>query len=117
VIEGNSISYNGTFGLALAPDSDPNRFNRATANHLIGNGQDGIWVNYRSLGSMVAGNVAVRNGDDGMDVENPATTVRANVLFDNLDLGVEAIPGTRDGGGNIASGNGRPIGCTVVICR
>ncbi len=117
LIQGNSISYNGMVGLAIAPDSDPNRFNRATANQLIGNRQDGLWVNQRSLGSVVARNVALRNGDDGIDVENPATTVRANALLDNSDLGVEAIPGTRDGGGNIAARNGSPIGCTIVICR
>ena len=32
------------------------------------------------------------------------------------DLGIEAIPGTIDLGGNRASGNGNPLQCQVVTC-
>jgi hypothetical protein len=35
---------------------------------------------------------------------------------DNGDLGIEAVAGVNDGGGNRASGNGNPAQCTGVAC-
>jgi hypothetical protein len=34
----------------------------------------------------------------------------------NDDLGIEAVAGVTDGGGNQASGNGNPAQCTGVAC-
>jgi hypothetical protein len=42
--------------------------------------------------------------------------VTANVANDNADLGIEAVPGVKDGGGNQASGNGNPAQCVGVVC-
>jgi hypothetical protein len=33
------------------------------------------------------------------------------------DLGIEAVAGVLDGGGNRALGNGNPLQCLKVVCR
>jgi len=61
-------------------------------------------------------NLAIRAGDDGIDVESSETTLTRNRAYRNQDLGIEAVPGVRDGGGNRAGGNGNPAQCTNVVC-
>jgi Right handed beta helix region len=78
--------------------------------------RDGIRVEPGAAGTLLQANVATRNGDDGIDVDSPATTVTANVANDNVDLGIEAVAGVTDGGGNRASGNGNPAQCVGVTC-
>jgi hypothetical protein len=77
---------------------------------------DGIRVEPEASGTLLKANAATRNGDDGIDVESPATTVTTNVANDNEDLGIEAVEGVTDGGGNRASGNGNPAQCVGVAC-
>jgi hypothetical protein len=89
---------------------------------LIGNvvseidSRDGIRVEPQATGTLLKANLATRNGDDGIDVDSPATTVTVNVANDNADLGIEAVPGVTDGGGNRASENGNPAQCVGVTC-
>jgi hypothetical protein len=35
----------------------------------------------------------------------------------NADLGIEAVPGVIDGGGNKAGGNRNPLQCSNVFCE
>ena len=79
-------------------------------------GADGIRVEPPARGTSLTANVTTRNGDDGIDVESPATTITANLANDNTDLGIEAVDGVTDGGGNRASGNGNPAQCVGVTC-
>ena len=46
-----------------------------------------------------------------------ATTLTRNLSLRNGDLGIEAVPGITDGGGNKAHGNGNPLQCLNVACR
>jgi len=62
-------------------------------------------------------NLAVHSGDDGIDVRAPGTTVTRNIANDNHNLGISAVPGVIDGGGNQAAGNGDPAQCTNIACR
>jgi hypothetical protein len=78
--------------------------------------RDGIRVEPAATGTLLKANLTTRNGDDGIDVDSPATTVTANVANDNLDLGIEAVAGVTDGGGNRARGNGNPAQCVGVAC-
>jgi hypothetical protein len=48
---------------------------------------------------------------------NPFATLRGNITDDNTDLGIEAVDGVIDGGGNRASGNGDPRQCVGVACN
>ena len=71
----------------------------------------------RATGSRVERNLAADSKFDGIIVENPDTTVTANTANDNGELGIEAVPGVVDGGGNRARGNGDPRQCVGVTCR
>jgi hypothetical protein len=62
-------------------------------------------------------NTADKNGDDGIDVENPEIRLKGNRANKNVDLGIEAVDGVDDAGGNTASGNGNPAQCSPsVVC-
>lgn len=78
---------------------------------------DGILVDEAALGSLVERNVVLSAGDDGIDVESPATTLTRNRANGNGDLGIEAVPGVIDGGHNRAQGNGNPAQCTNIRCK
>jgi hypothetical protein len=71
--------------------------------------------------TLIERNRTDRNGDDGIDVDvgefGQPITVRANRAFFNADLGIEADPGTIDGGGNHAKHNGNALQCLNVACR
>jgi parallel beta-helix repeat protein len=66
--------------------------------------------------TLIQGNRASAAGDDGLDVESAATKLTRNTANRNHDLGIEAVHGVTDGGGNKASGNGNPAQCTNVVC-
>jgi parallel beta-helix repeat protein len=86
-------------------------------NLAIRNLSDGILVENGATGTLVVRNLAIRNGDDGIDVDAPATTLTRNTANHNHDLGIEAVPGVIDGGGNHAAGNGNPAQCTNIDCK
>lgn len=87
-------------------------------NRLNGNREDGIRVSGGAeiVGVAVRNNVADRNGDDGIDVDSALTSLASNTARRNSDLGIEAVAGTQDGGGNRAFGNGNPLQCLNVTC-
>jgi len=82
--------------------------------------EDGIVVDQEQAGpvqnTLVERNVVIRAGDDGIEVRNPSTTLTGNVAVRNHDLGIEAVAGVTDGGGNHAAANGDPQQCTNVSC-
>jgi hypothetical protein len=86
-------------------------------NVVTGSQTDGIFVGEGATGTHLWRNRADNNTDDGIDVEEPHTTVRSNRANNNGDLGIEAVSGVFDAGGNRASGNGNPAQCTGVLCR
>jgi hypothetical protein len=47
----------------------------------------------------------------------PNVTVTANKAIRNADLGIEAIPGVVDGGGNKAAANENRLQCLNVVCK
>src|SRR4051794_9422392 len=87
------------------------------SNVIRGVGSDGLHVDSTATDSLLDHNLAVAAGDDGIDVNNPSTTLTRNTANANHDLGIEAVPGVTDGGGNKASGNGNPLQCTNVFCK
>jgi parallel beta-helix repeat protein len=78
---------------------------------------DGIVVVQKDRHSVLIGNVVTRSADDGFDVDSPTTTLAANRARRNADLGIEAVFGVIDGGGNLASRNGDPLQCLNVTCH
>jgi large repetitive protein len=81
------------------------------------NGGDGFVVRSTDHHSLLAGNLARRSGEDGFDVESSSTKLARNRAVGNDDLGIEAVFGVIDRGGNRASGNGDPRQCVNVRCR
>jgi parallel beta-helix repeat protein len=105
---------NQCVGIALFRSSDANDVDH---NIAANNDHDGMFVNTRSDETLVEGNVAVFNGlDDGIDVNSSNTTIADNTANENGDLGIEAVAGVTDGGGNRAKGNGDPRQCVNVAC-
>ena len=78
---------------------------------------DSRWSTAGRPGRCWSAFIASRNGEDGIDVDVPATTLTRNIANRNRDLGIEAVPGVIDGGGNRAAGNGNPAQCTNIDCR
>ena len=117
VIAANYLARNSGDGIVLLADGG-NDFNLIEVNHLSRNGGDGIRIEAGAIGNVVRRNHAVGNTDDGMDSDSAFTTFCArNMAVRNGDLGIEAVPGAIDGGGNRASSNGNPLQCLFVGCR
>jgi parallel beta-helix repeat protein len=84
-------------------------------------GIHGIAVDFEEVGSvtdtLVEANVALGAGNDGLQIGSPLTTVTRNVAEGNADLGIDAVEGVTDGGGNRAAHNGNPLQCVNIDCR
>jgi parallel beta-helix repeat protein len=133
----NQISTSRDLGLGVVTHADRNTITRnrvsggvvdgitvtfssndttVSQNESIGNGRDGLLVDASSLGTVLRRNMAHGNGDDGMEVDSASSILTRNTANANRDLGIEAVPGVTDGGGNTAAGNGNPAQCTGVTC-
>jgi Right handed beta helix region len=78
---------------------------------------DGIAVVKKERHSVLIRNVVTGSGDDGFDINSRTTTLTANRARRDGDLGIEAVFGVIDGGGNLASGNGDPFQCLNLTCH
>jgi parallel beta-helix repeat protein len=85
-------------------------------NRLRRSGEDGVFEYATARRTLLRGNRAARSGDDGFDIDSHATKLRRNRAWHNHDLGIEAVPGVIDGGGNVAHHNGDPRQCTNILC-
>lgn len=119
----NTVNHNVVTGgrrpavLVTSLDSPaPSDHNVISQNVVTSRLADGIVVNNGGRGNLVLGNRAFRNGDDGIDVDAPTTTVTRNTADRNHDLGIDAGAGVVDGGGNHATGNGNPTQCVSIAC-
>lgn len=113
IVRGNRL----TAGLVLSPGFSGNliRGNTVTGGAGFPEG-DAIIVAAGAVGNVLVANSASGSGDDGIDVEEPSTTLIRNRAFGNPDLGIEAVAGVIDGGGNRAWDNGNPLQCLNVAC-
>src|SRR5215204_684274 len=78
---------------------------------------DGIAVVKKERHSVLVRNVVTGSGDDGFDINSRTTTLTANRARRNDDLGIDAVFGVIDGGGNNASGSGNPLQCLNLTCH
>jgi parallel beta-helix repeat protein len=111
-ISHNLVHDNARTGIWLNNSDD----SVVTANTTELNGFDGIELGLGSTGNLVVGNEASLNGWDGIDVGDAGNTLTSNNADGNFNLGILAAPGTVDGGGNSATGNGNPAQCVGVSC-
>lgn len=120
-IANNRVLGSGMTGIHVRAGIDT----LVTGNSIRRSGADGILVEDflcpvcgpSSAGTVLGGNSTVRNGDDGIDVNAVDATVERNRADHNADLGIVALPGVTDGGGNRARHNGNPLQCFNVVCK
>jgi Periplasmic copper-binding protein (NosD) len=86
-------------------------------NLVRGSREDGFVVAKKDRHSQLKNNVAKGSGDDGFDVESHSARLKDNRAVRNADLGIEAVRGVNDGGGNVAHHNGDPRQCTHIVCN
>jgi parallel beta-helix repeat protein len=119
LIERNIVARSREAGIRIAdfePEGPPAVGNVVRRNLILDAGIDGVFVESTATDTLLERNIAIGAGDDGIDVDNSATTLTRNRADRNHDLGIEAVPGVTDGGGNRAEGNGNPVQCTNVAC-
>jgi parallel beta-helix repeat protein len=76
----------------------------------------GIAIDAAIERTVVKRNHVFRAGGDGILIGNPTTRVTRNEARSNHGLGINAVEGVIDGGGNRASGNGDPRQCVNIAC-
>jgi hypothetical protein len=116
--EGNTVRGNSiTDGLRLGSGFSRNLVKDNVVTGDVGFPEDdGIYVASGAANNVLVANSASGAADDGIDVEEPSTTLARNRAFGNADLGIEAVPGVIDGGGNRAWDNGNPLQCLNIAC-
>jgi large repetitive protein len=124
----NSVTENTAGGISIGSGfrDPPADRNAIVHNIVLRNDADGIVVGGPSefMGIPIPGptatgvsrNTSDGNADDGIDVRSPSAVISYNGADDNGDLGIFAVPGVTDGGGNHASGNGNPAQCVNFAC-
>jgi hypothetical protein len=80
-------------------------------------GGDGFSVNEKDKHSLLKHNVAKGAKDDGFDVKSRSAKLTKNRALRNGDLGIDAVRGVNDGGGNRARANGDRRQCVNVRCH
>ena len=104
------------FGLDFPDGSIGGVDNIIRRNVVEGSGGDAFLINKKGT-SVLRRNVAKGAGDDGFDIESRSTKLTKNRARRNADLGIDAVKGVIDGGGNRAGGNGDRRQCVHVKCH
>jgi hypothetical protein len=111
-VEGNAFTV-GVSGIYVDPFGNTGTVIRGnTASDFD---SSGIFIDAGTSVTTIEGN-RVEGNNTGITVRTATTTITANVAFDNAALGIEAVSGVTDGGGNLAAGNGDPRQCVGVVC-
>jgi hypothetical protein len=78
---------------------------------------DTFLVDADAVGTELLGNWAHAGAGDGFDVRSPSTRIGNNTATYNNELGIRAVAGVTDLGGNQAHGNGNAFQCLNVVCH
>ena len=102
--------------LALNRPSIGGHDNLVRRNLVRGSGENAFLVRAADRHSRLKGNIAIGAGNDGFDIESRSAKLTRNRANHNHDLGIRAVRGVIDGGGNVARHNGDPRQCTNIVC-
>jgi parallel beta-helix repeat protein len=91
--------------------------NVVSRNHVRAAPKAGIALDPSIKRTLLSGNHVRGAGGSGIAVGSPSTKLTENLAVRNGDLGIDAVPGVIDGGGNRASGNGDARQCVNVTCN
>jgi parallel beta-helix repeat protein len=121
---GNLVARNDIVGprnagvyLALDRPAIGGRDTIIRRNMVRDSGKDAFLVRSEDRHSRLVRNVAVGAGDDGFDIQSHTAKLTRNRARRNGHLGIAAVRGVIDGGGNKASGNGDLRQCTNIVCN
>ena len=93
------------------------RHTSVLGNRLRRSKGDGLVVRSNAYHTLLARNRARRSKHDGFRLHASGVRLRRNVAVRNGDLGIDAPPGVENLGGNVARRNGDPAQCVNVHCR
>jgi parallel beta-helix repeat protein len=115
-IVGNRVVRNA---ITITIFTNPKRAvgNVVRRNHVRRAPRGGIGIDPLTERTLVKRNHVFRSGGHGILIGNPTTIVTRNEARYNDDLGIKAVKGVIDGGGNRASGNGDPRQCVNITCN
>lgn len=129
VVARNTLVDSPRYGIELDDFQDPGH-SPASGNVLRDNivDQSGIGIAIGSeaggvvTDTVIARNIVTRAASDGIQLVGPSTglessTLTRNVANRNGGFGIVTVPGTIDGGGNRAAGNGNPQQCLNIVCQ
>lgn len=105
IVARNTVS-NCDIGIAPSGTGLKLQTNEASGNCI------GIFVD--DPAALVRWNAANGNCSDGIVVGQAGATLKKNTANNNPGVGIDAVEGTIDGGGNTATGNG--VDCLGVVC-
>ena len=105
-----------SLGLDFPDESIGGVDNIIRRNVVRGSAGDAFLVNKKGS-SLLKRNLASGAKGDGFHIESRSTKLTKNRAPRNAAIGIEAVRGVIDGGGNRANGNGGPHQCVNVNCH
>src|SRR5918999_543286 len=122
LVSGNLAVGGGGIGIELGGGSYANTITQNTTN---ANGANGIYISDEALidpfgldpSNVISHNISNGNGSDGITLAKGGHSVTGNETRDNRGLGINAGPGTIDGGRNAASLHGQAPQGSGVFCK
>ena len=122
LIENNDASDSSQSGFAIGNGHDlvvrGNTANRTGSSGISLEGGEFAPDGVTPIGpALIEGNTANENLEDGISVASGGHVVRDNNGHNNAGYGISVDELNVDGGGNRASGNGRPEQCVGVVCN
>jgi parallel beta-helix repeat protein len=117
LIVGNRVFRNSiTITLFTGPDAEA--VGNVVRRNLVRRApRGGIAIDAAIERTVIKRNHVFGAGGHGILVGNPTTKVTRNEARYNHRLGIKAVEGVIDGGGNRAGGNGDPRQCVNIVCN
>jgi hypothetical protein len=118
VIAGNRVAEAAIADIHLtgAKPNPPTRGNVVRDNVLIAGGRYGLQVEKPATGTSLLNNLSRQAKLIGFLVDSPSTRLVGNSALGSGRLGISAVPGVRDGGGNRATGSDDGGRCRNLRC-
>jgi hypothetical protein len=112
----NKVLRNTFLSTTTAIDVESGWANVLRDNQGVRGSADGFVIGAAAVGTALVHNGAYGFRGDGFDVSSPSTRIGDNAATYNAELGIRAVGGVTDLGGNRAYSNGNAFQCLNVIC-
>lgn len=112
----NQLLRNAFLDTTTAIDLESGWGNVLRENQGIRGNADGYVIGVDAVGTALIHNWAYGFDGDGFDVAGRSTRIGDNAATNNDELGIRAVPGVTDLGGNRAFQNGNVFQCLNLVC-